>query len=553
MMDRLLEEASDCGTILLLLQPVGRVPAALGAKSTGQGRRTILPEAHRRWQSAVSVVRATIRWRKFATELHRPDVIVAVPRFIRGMLEVRVCPGKPSNVYGEDSEDQRERASLGCLLVLFVLVLHNHQRAVTRASGIRAFHSLAVAVRTPSFLADLLLPLPAALRTPHLVDGHHLTHLSSVGGGILYRVTAAFHALHSKLLRVLEDCCRCVDGGGAAIRASSEDLAEQQGQEGVQSNQCRTLDPRFFDSRTILVLLEVWGITIQPEDWAFLEKIGVMSTIALVATYFAADGVCVNSTGAIVENFGIDDTPEGELDSRKGRRLRPQDSVASVEAKRAFATCHAAAWTLFRALIIQLHGIDSSNVSNRCLAGEMNPLPSVMDALYTKLGTCVLHAKPKTNFTRGRVRSGRNRRPQHGERTPSQAILEFAPPGVVRFPESPSPERTLTGNRAPGAGVSHKRRCQELVSSPRRLMNMEDGLAFPAEEVLNNSRGSDFSITFWLLLGQDRTGYHRTVLARGQGSERWPVVLLRDTDNRLQVRPTLGGGRQGRLNRRADR
>ncbi|CAN0510075.1 unnamed protein product, partial [Ectocarpus sp. 12 AP-2014] len=30
-------------------------------------------------------------------------------------------------------------------------------------------------------------------------------------------------------------------------------------------------------------------------------------------------------------------------------------------------------------------------------------------------------------------------------------------------------------------------------------------------------------------------GHHRTVLARGHGSERWPVVLLRNTDNRLEV------------------
>ncbi|CAM9106802.1 unnamed protein product, partial [Hapterophycus canaliculatus] len=114
-------------------------------------------------------------------------------------------------------------------------------------------------------------------------------------------------------------------------------------------------------------------------------------------------------------------------------------------------------------------------------------------------------------------------------------ILEFAPPLIGGFPDSPPHDGGTAAGKAYGVGASHKRRSQELVSGPRRFMNMEDGLIFPAEHVLSNPRGSDFSITFWLLLAQDRTGHHRTVLARGQGSERWPVVLLRNTDNRLEV------------------
>ncbi|CAM9290375.1 unnamed protein product, partial [Chrysoparadoxa australica] len=89
-----------------------------------------------------------------------------------------------------------------------------------------------------------------------------------------------------------------------------------------------------------------------------------------------------------------------------------------------------------------------------------------------------------------------------------------------------------------GLGIkshSNRRRCQELVHAPRRLMHMEDGLSFPGEQMLSNPKGSDFSITFWLLLLQDCTGQHRTVLARGHKSVRWPVVLLRDTDCRIEV------------------
>jgi len=82
---------------------------------------------------------------------------------------------------------------------------------------------------------------------------------------------------------------------------------------------------------------------------------------------------------------------------------------------------------------------------------------------------------------------------------------------------------------------SHRKRCQELIGSPRRFMNMEDGFVFPAEHLLANPRGSDFSITFWLYLTQDSTGKYRTILTRGQRSERWPVVMLRDVDRRIEI------------------
>ena len=63
---------------------------------------------------------------------------------------------------------------------------------------------------------------------------------------------------------------------------------------------------------------------------------------------------------------------------------------------------------------------------------------------------------------------------------------------------------------------------------------MEDGMQIPAEQLLANSKGPDFSITFWLYLSQDSTGKRRTILTRGYKNERWPVILLRD-DRRLEV------------------
>lgn len=527
----LLREASDCCTILLLLKPVGRVPPAL--KSVGHTHRGASPEAYRRWHKAVTVIRAIIRWRTVVSGRKRKEVIAAVARFVRAMLEMRVCPEKLQRFgEGECSGD----ASMPCLLVLFVLVLHNYQRAATRTSGFRAFHTLAVAVRTPSLLADVLLSLPPALSTPQLVERHHLTHLSAVSDSTVGHVSAAFRALQTELLDVLGEFCGSVEGGIAATCPSSGGGAKVKAQALEQTKKCRTTDTRCFDARTILILLEVWGLTIHPEDWRFMESAGVLRIVSLAATQFAEHDLSESEVNGGIDTDGYGDAAlDAGLGVRKDRSSRPL-AVVSKEGSRAYAACHAAAWVLFRTLTIQLHGFELNWYSRGYCPRDGFCLASITDVLHTELRKCVL----KTKSNAAEVgRPGANRGRQHRDRTPSQTILEFASPGIGGVSESPPRARIAGGNRAPEASTLHKRRCQELVGSPRRLMNMEDGLVFPAEQVLNNPRGSDFSITFWLLLGQDRTGHHRTVLARGHRSERWPVLLLRDSDNRLEVRNTL--------------
>jgi len=86
----------------------------------------------------------------------------------------------------------------------------------------------------------------------------------------------------------------------------------------------------------------------------------------------------------------------------------------------------------------------------------------------------------------------------------------------------------------------HRRRCQELLTSPRQFVHMEDGLTIEADQLLHNSKGPDFSMTFWLYLTQDSTGQPRAVLTRGARGERWPCILLREGDRRLEARKKRG-------------
>lgn len=548
--DTLLGEAADCCTILLMFKPSGRVPPALVATFTDDERVAAKLHPRLRWRKLVAVVRATIRWRASVMALKRTNVTGAVPRFIRAMLEIRACPVYMPELSKGYEQDQCQETT-GCLLVLLVLILHNYQRAVTRASGLQAFRALAVAVHTPSVLADALLPLSDAMQRPQLVDGHPLTRLAAVGDSVTGCVTATFQALYSELLGVLEKSCRAVERSVGTANLTGSLGTDVKAQEPAQTNECKVDEPRCFDARTVLVLLKVWGLTIRPNDWEFMEGADVMGIISRASAQFALHGVrAPGSTGGVAtQGLRRDTTNDGSV-ARKGHKSCHPGSVP--EEKRALATCHAACWTLFRLLTIQLHGMDSTSFLNNDAQGSLAPLGPIANVLYEELRKCV----PQANCSAGIARQGAEcgvRGPQHRDRTPSQATLEFDTPGVGAFSYSPRHGRVTPGIRAPGSGVSHKRRCQELVSSPRRLMNMEDGLVFPAENVLSNPRGSDFSITFWLLLAQDRTGHHRTVLARGHRSERWPVVLLRDTDNHLEVRilpADLHRGKLGRLIRR---
>jgi hypothetical protein len=73
-------------------------------------------------------------------------------------------------------------------------------------------------------------------------------------------------------------------------------------------------------------------------------------------------------------------------------------------------------------------------------------------------------------------------------------------------------------------------------------------VTFPCEQLLRGGAGGgsgDFSLCLWVLLARGPTGSHRTLLTRGRGAERWPAVLLRDADCRLEV--CFGGAAMGTL------
>ncbi|CAM9202377.1 unnamed protein product [Discosporangium mesarthrocarpum] len=523
--DQVLGEAASCSVALLLLNPAPRfAPTVLGC-SANSFPCSVARTTHRWWRKAILVVMAMVRWRGLS-QARQSKTCQAVAQLVKEMVGRTVRLNYPKDS-GHDfpegtaetrdlQKGQRDSDPPGSILVLLVMMLDNHQRAIARASGFRALSTMVETVQTQSLLADLLVPLPTALRTPNLVDGHYRTHLEGVGNVVLKGVVRGFQVLHSHLLRKLRLLCQSI-GEDYTLAPGDAFPVEETGKN-------ESVVPTCFDAHAILIMLDSWGVIVRAEDWAFIEDVGAIEVVSFVAARLASIDPCKTDPNG--ENGQGDGNAIGGV--TRGGSINSMSKVS----ERVVTLCHTAARTLMRLLIMQL-----SKVTPRCTLG------SIFGVLHKEFTRPVLAAQER------RQKGGRQEvgqvaaRKKEGSRTAttsptpnSQSILEFVAPGVGGI--SPVPERG-TGQSGTGkllsAVYSHKRRCQELICSPRRLMNMEDGLVFPAEQLLSNPKGCDFSITFWMLLAQDHTGQHRALLARGHKSERWPVVLLRDTDNRLEV------------------
>lgn len=545
--DDLFESALDSCLLLILLKPSGDVPPALTVVQHGSvpylsdERQT----RRRMWGKVVALIRAVIRWRRVTADRSMvEETMITVPRFIRAMLRQKTDVGESHQQSRGEDRNCHSKDLVACPRVLLVLILDNHQRATARAFGLRFLCMLARALQDCSLLADALIPLVTALQTPRLVDRHILTHLQGVSHRVTGRVKETFQVLLGDLVGILREFCLArdvkphINDEETSMKTETETETEtliQRNESDVDGGTHRNVD-----CHTVFILLKIWGLTVRREDWNFIEATGIIGIAAKVSTQSETNILPKSDAGvsSAVKRTG-DKKKMDERISRNCRATRPQAHGSNKQEQSSISVlCHSTARTLFRSLIIQLPG--TVHIPNTNLFTEPLQLNSIFGVLHEELSHCVSRAKSKAKTLGHEWRRGSS---QGGDMKPyrdctrAEAILEFASPLIGGFSDSPSHVRATPRGQGLGTGaLSHKRRCQELINSPRRLMNMEDGLIFPAEKVLSNPRGSDFSITFWLLLGQDRTGHRRTVLARGQGSDRWPVIMLRGTDNRLEVR-----------------
>ena len=258
-----------------------------------------------------------------------------------------------------------------------------------------------------------------------------------------------------------------------------------------QSTGCATaVNPfslRVDYARTVVMILNLWGTKHTEADWSYLSHAGVLPDLhkLFVKLYTSLTIKLPYKTHA----FG--------LGSQVRARLDESNSILCDRSH--LKTCLCATWALIRHFGASI--------------GSANVIAGNTDLSCTDVPEQFL-----------------------------SVIYDLARRSLVRLN---SDETRFTNYRSDQSGLEAQagfhfdatqgRRCHELISAPMRFMNMEPGVVLSPGEVLSYPCGPDFSITCWLLLTQDSTGYYRSLFFRGLSRDSWPIVLLRDLDLRLEV------------------
>ena len=258
-----------------------------------------------------------------------------------------------------------------------------------------------------------------------------------------------------------------------------------------QSTGCATaVNPfslRVDYARTVVMILNLWGTKHTEADWSYLSHAGVLPDLhkLFVKLYTSLTIKLPYKTHA----FG--------LGSQVRARLDESNSILCDRSH--LKTCLCATWALIRHFGAS---IGSANVSAGNTDLSCTDVPEQFLSVIYDLAR------------RSLVRLNSDE---------------------TRFTDYRSDQSGLEAQAGFHFDANQGRRCHELISAPMRFMNMEPGVVLSPGEVLSYPCGPDFSITCWLLLTQDSTGYYRSLFFRGLSRDSWPIVLLRDLDLRLEV------------------
>ena len=489
----------------LILEGSPASSSTVGLEATRRAR------VRRRWRAAMGAVRAGLRWRAaYGPALEAPRGLARVLAVVgeedrrvwhlaRDLAEALVEHELQAETRaGAEVRTGSAPAPLSTKPLpterLVAAACENAGRAWSRAAGLRAFKRLASSLQTRSVALDVLSQLAPALgaASAESPGRHYLSGLEAAGPAAEAAVRTELLSLFGDLLAGLEGCLPEMGGSVTGSTGSA-------------------VGPRAVDTHHFLLLCEAWGLAFNDADWPFLASVSVLRTAHALSQRLEASLAALAADPAAASARAASVSPD-----RAGKRRAPTGgagaaSAAAPKSREArVCQCLAAGRALSRLLTARLASLGmrhqatslgGSAPGRTAAAAWAAVLSPTFEVLALDLRRCLLMMRPKQG----------------------EAGAEAAP-----GPGSAAAERDSTR-------PSHRRRCQELIIAPRRFMNMEDGLAVPAEQLLANSKGPDFSITLWLFLTQDSTGRPRAVLTRGQGLERWPVVLLREADRRLEV------------------
>jgi hypothetical protein len=469
--------------------PLSYVPYRPAMKPVASQRQ--ISDARLRWKRVQCTVRAAVRWLRVYSH-SRTSVKNTSPlvETLQHVTEVsRQALGFIQSLTNASLANQ-----LPCKSFL-LMVLESHRRAATRQHGLIAFHVLLTSLKTQSLGVDVLQSLAPALRY-HAPTGHYLSGLDALGKTPATAVREAFNTLFSELLNKLNICIAEDEMGRSAPNPSA-------------------ITHQVIDSHQFLLLCDVWGLKYRESDWPFIAHVGVLDTVRQLILRLERQ-LAATTSEPLASRSPASTVPSG--------RNRRNVSLAMKQRERRLQHCITSAWSLYRLVACQLADLGLLHSSEERIgkASLLNSLgmiggtpQALMQPYASTAGSWFDLLSPCFDVFLLEMKYG---------------LTQMSLPPDSQCASSVLGDKDKTEAQRPG----HRRRCQEIITAPRRFVNMEDGMQIPAEQLLANSKGPDFSITFWLYLSQDSTGKRRTILTRGYKNERWPVILLRD-DRRLEV------------------
>ncbi|GMI41280.1 hypothetical protein TeGR_g2351, partial [Tetraparma gracilis] len=504
--DRFFGSVHSSLSLLLLLEP-SISPSPL------RSAHSVSTVARKRWARAINFVVCGVRFGKI---LERSRCVSDAPLSTLYSL----CGPQSREIFSLVIKNEAKDGSASALPVsvqTMTSLLMSCRRASSRIVGLNSFYSLLSSITSKSTRGVVLSEFSKA--TKHgtwLFSGDHVAPPSPSSGGVLDdvvaigaplkdAVTKAFEQNYNLFLNELNDVVTSATNASAATAAP----------------------PSFsffnaIEGDNFLLLLDVWGIDFQNKD--YLAKCGIVETLHKLLAVFNTEEKSImadtdpgtgskyksSSSGSLSlpsSNLSSDDPgankkPPAAGNPSKRNALKAVSSTVLKEKEAKLRHCKDAIWVLLRVLVVQ----------TCCFVDQPNStvtesdVSSVLDVVLTELNSS-LSAMAAEN-----------------------TILKQPSSDASGSDASAKSKSQAASN----AAVNNSRRCQELVSNPKRFSS-EDGMKFQPEQLLHNNKGSDFSIAFWLYLTQDCTGKHRSLVVRGHKHERWPVMLLRPNDRRIDV------------------
>jgi hypothetical protein len=449
----------------------------------------------KRWRTALLTVLAVCRWKKAVKHHYSSDITVLVVDFISNCLsyvtnEFTAISSGPSSVEGENEIARLKIRSL------YDILLEENNKHYVISDQLSSAVSLLESVKPLSLKCDIITALMACLRDKK--KGSSLV-MESVQVCIPSPCSASNNRLLVQAVRSLEE---------AAMRMIGLPLAS----------------PSLFNFT--MTELQLLGNAIRLlEILSLSPKISFNGSRDIIADSSFSVAIASKLLLVLFEKYRSWTTigVGNESDSKHGtgRKLNGNYRERNNVIKRC----------MFRLLsylqTFVFVGVERS-AKQKCDR-------SCLDSLFQEV-------MPAYQSVIGRLQMVRNEEIQmNGEDYPGASCLS-----VSSFPLLPS----TSGHSSSTSKDLNKKKCQDLIIKPLEFSRNSDGIVIQGEKLLNNCKGSDFSITTWILLtakqsptsnGVSSINSHNStankgtfILGRISHNEAWPMILLK-SDGKLEI------------------